>query len=143
VLRLVADVQVLRSAVLFGSQNLVLYSTLTWLPFRVSAGGTGHVTLTLFAFSVPGLLPSTALAATRIRYATSRGFYAIAALAPLASSAALLLLKPDWLPIPVPAAEEVARVDYQPAQAHLRSPSPRRRDGQRGESHRQLRCVGE
>jgi CP family cyanate transporter-like MFS transporter len=88
-----------RTAALFGSQSLVFYSTVTWLPFRAAAGGPGVVAISLLGLTSGGLAPSLLLAALRYGYATSRRFYLLGGIALVLGSAAVILspLEVLWL----------------------------------------------
>jgi CP family cyanate transporter-like MFS transporter len=75
---LLQDPGVFRAAGLFGSQSVVYFTALTWIPFLLESQGRRAIALTLLTMGLTVVMASLALAMIHRPFATSRSFYLVA-----------------------------------------------------------------
>ena len=85
-----------RMAVLYGAQNFIFFSVVSWLPFLLRDFSVHYVELTLFLINVVVIPPFIGLSVIRSSYATSPRFYAAGGALATAGVAALALGLAPW-----------------------------------------------
>ncbi len=89
--RLIRDRQVWLVAALFGTQSLMYYGTVTWLPFLLRGYGRDYLATALFLFQVTGPVLIAGLTLVRRPWARSRVWYVAGGLLMTCGSVALAL----------------------------------------------------
>jgi len=96
---LARDPEVWRAAALFGTQNLIFTSAMTWIPFILSGSRAGNVAFALLLLNLVVLVPTVLFAAVRWGYATSRPLYVLSGMAALLGSIGLVVGVTAWVPV--------------------------------------------
>lgn len=93
---LLRDRGVWRLAVLYGSQNFIFFSVISWLPFLLRTSSVHYIELTLFLINAVVIPPFIGLSLIRSSFATSPRFYAAGGAMATAGVAVLALGLAPW-----------------------------------------------